>query len=213
MSHWGFLILSLLSCSNLKKENSTKVSEPIEYTELDKSKKLVFQGEDIKISNVARSFYDWYINLRLHSDSLIALDIAKGVDNNCTLKNFDNYLNSLKSIGTLSDNFIDSEYKRLLNCKEYLENSSWCFCDTSTFNEVTDDTPCENTFNYWLYNTQELIDDFEIIKYIHTDTSVYVVIAFYTISNNERYEQYFEAEEYLIKEGDKWLIDKIVTRR
>jgi hypothetical protein len=202
----------------VNKEIFIEKQEPVEKVEIlinndnREKKKILFYGDDIQISIVARSFYDWYINLRAKQDTLIDLNISKGKNNNCTLKNFDNYLNSLKSIGTLTENFIDFECQRLLSCKQYLESLSWCFCDTSTYYEITDDTPCGNTFNYWLYNTQEIINDFEIVEFNKTDSSAYVVIAFYLAINKEIYIQYFEAEEYLIKKKDYWFIDKIVTR-
>jgi hypothetical protein len=216
ITYFGFLLIILLSCRNFNKGNSKP--EPNEeitsVLTIDsvKNKKAIFEEKDIDIYNVACSFYDWYIKLINKRDTLTSLNITKGENNNCTLKNFDKYLNSIKSLGTLTENFIKFEYQRLFKCKQYLESLSWCFCDTSTYYEITDYTPCENAFNFWLHNTQEVINDFEIIKFNKTDSSANLVVAFYTVINEKRYPQYFEAEESLIKEGDKWLIDKIVTR-
>ncbi len=51
-------------------------------------------------------------------------------------------MNSLKSLGTLSENFINFESNRLTKCKLYIENYDWDKFNTSTIYEVTDDTPC-----------------------------------------------------------------------
>lgn len=215
ITYFGFLII-LLSCRNFNKENpkpeSIEEIKPVLTIYSDKNKKAIFEEQDMDMYNVACSFYDWYIKHRNERDTLIYFNITKGENNNCTLKNFDNYLDSIKSLGTLTENFIEFEHQRLLKCKQYLESLSWCFCDTSTYYEITDNTPCEDTFNYWLHNTQEIVDDFEIVEYNKNDSSAFVIISFYIVINKERYSQYFEAEEYLIKKNDNWFIDKIITR-
>jgi len=215
---FSFIILNS-SCGNNRSRNSDISdsllinSESVLSADNIENKTLKLEGDDIRISKVALSFYDWYFKYKEDYDSSIVLNIAKDTNNNCTLKNLDNYINSLKSIGTLTERFVDNEYKRLLECKEYLNGYNWDKYKTSTFYEVTDNTPCETAFSYWLFNSQESAQAFDIVDYQRKDSVVVVIINFYFIDDVGRHMQYFESVERLIAINNKWFIDEIIPRR
>lgn len=208
------LPIMTISCSNGHKENSATnnelQTESIKFKNYDEPDTLVFRGEDIELSKIALSFYKWYIDYVNTPDTSIRLYITKGRNNKCTIKNLDNYINSLISIGTLTNKFIDSEYQRLLKCNQYLETYDWELYKSCTLYEVTDNTPCSCfTFYYW-FNSQEPAHEAGIVNFQKQDSTLIVVIDFFFKDGyGNRNIQYFEATEYLIKKDNKWLIDEI----
>lgn len=208
----GMFLTLIYSCSNKTKgQRTTDVdSQDISASKIyDKPDTIDFKGEDIRISETALSFYKWYIDYENGKDSSIILGISKGENGKCTLENMDKYLGSLKSIGTLTNDFIDTEKSRLLKCKIYLQSYDWDKFSSSTIYEVTDDTPCSCfTTNYW-FQSQESVDEAGIIKYKKNNNALMVDIAFFTNDDYGRHQQYFYAIEHLVKINKNWFIDKI----
>ena len=203
------VLIFLLSCKNESKKPSIKSADSTgnirESHSFIKKDNIVVKGEDIKISVNALSFYKWYIDYENGKDSAIILNISKGENGKCKLVKLEKYMNSLKSLGTLSENFINFENNRLTKCKLYIENYDWDKFNTSTIYEVTDDTPCSCfTYNYW-YKSQEIVDEARIMQYNRRANVINVKIGLFTSGFLQEYLAY----ERLIKVGNQWLIDKI----
>ena len=207
-----------LVCEHIEKKGKIDENGNIIFEE---SIKIPVEDCEYEMLEVATSFYNWYLEFynrsfdeekRKRRDTTIILNIVEGENGYCTLENVDNYMQSLRNLGTLTDSFLGKEYQRLLACKNYLETYSWDLYKKSTIYEVTDATPCETTWQYWLHNTQEIIDWFDIIDCKQVINGFEFIIAFYFDKKME-FREYFEAVQLVVKQDGKWFIDEITTRR
>lgn len=206
----GLFLILIYSCSNQHKDQkSINIDSKDTTGSKIYNKPDTFKGADFKNSKIALSFYKWYIDYEKEKDSSIILKISEGKNGKCTLENMDRYLASIKSLGTLTNEFIAAEEKRLLKCKIYLQDYDWAKFSSSTIYEVTDGTPCSCfTTNYW-FQSQESVDEAKITTYQLNGNTLTVDIAFFTNDDYGQHQQYFYATEHLVKIDNKWFIDKI----
>lgn len=153
------ILLSLLSCSNNKKNNKLSIPITIEKTESvnselnSKSEKYKFQPTEVEeeIAEIATSFHKWYINNTndLNSNISYGIEIIKGENGKCKV-DYKPYFNELRKLNTISVKFLEKERERTKECAEFIETIDWVEYENSEAYDF--DEHC--AFFYYLYWTQ-----------------------------------------------------------
>ena len=189
------LILTLLINYNSRAENN----------KLD-------QNDSIKIANSSLTFYDWYLDcLNIDStynvvqplyhweDSIPVLDVSE-------------YLDRLKNLGVVSNDFIESEIERFRICQDSLNVIDYkevikCGCSVGEFYQAC----AFLDYFYWI-NTQEKYNGCKIkeIKKVNQMATCQLLFYYSAERSDVKYfDQNFICILHLKKANDRWLIDKI----
>ena len=110
---------------------------------------------ELKIQEVALSFYNWYINA-VNSSSLKHnwdFNVVKGPKGKCQIDS-SLFFSELRTLGTISEKFLRSEQDRFADCEYYLSTVKWKTyqkADAYSFSEY-----CPSFDYYYWLRSQEI---------------------------------------------------------
>jgi len=196
------LILSLLTIGCIdRSEGATEDSR-------EEADFVTENGELKRVKEVALSFHEWNIKSILDDtySSVYDFEVEKSEDGTCKLDSTI-YFSNLRSLGTVSEKFIQSEWDRVNECTSFLSTLDWEVfqnADAYEFQEY-----CNFFYHHYWTRSQEAFHGVEVKEVEKEDDFYLVTLVFF-----HQYEEKLYAEGSLPvvkveKENEEWKITGI----
>ena len=159
------------------------------------------------VRNVALSFHQWSVASFLNDSTSIVTDfeVVKSPNGKCELDSA-GYFKNLRMLGTISEKFIQMEWKRVMDCSAFLKKITWKRYNSSEAYEYQD--YCDFYYHYWT-RTQEPYHGVEVKNMEHVDDHYVVTLHFYHDYGNKEYSTYSFPVVKVEQENVSWKITQI----